>query len=49
MYLFLSPSSKDKVQAGTEWQSVLKECTSNENWNVSNTKLQILADHSYNW
>ena len=28
---------------------MLKEATSNENWNVSNSKLQILADHTYNW
>ena len=32
-----------------EYQKVLKECTSNENWNISNSKLQILADHSFNW
>ena len=27
----------------------MKEATSNENWNVSNSKLQVLADHTYNW
>jgi hypothetical protein len=39
---------KDKVNNVVEYQKVLKECTSNENWNISNTKLQILADHSFN-
>ena len=28
---------------------MLKESTSNENWSISNTKLQLLADHTYNW
>lgn len=32
-----------------EYKKVLKESTSNENWNVSNSKLQLLADHTYNW
>ena len=32
-----------------EYRKVLKEATSNENWSVSNTKLQLLADHTYNW
>lgn len=32
-----------------EYKKILKEATSNENWNVSNSKLQILADHTYNW
>ena len=41
--------SKDKVNNMVEYQKVLKECTSNENWNISNSKLQILADHSFNW
>ena len=40
---------KTKVNNLVEWQNVLHECTSNENWNVSNTKLQLLADHTYNW
>mmetsp|Transcript_3705 Transcript_3705/g.3635 ORF Transcript_3705/g.3635 Transcript_3705/m.3635 type:complete len:96 (+) Transcript_3705:11-298(+) len=40
---------KDKYNNQNEWTSILKECTSNENWNISNTKLQVLADHSYNW
>lgn len=25
------------------------ESTSKDPWNVSNTKLQLLADHTYNW
>lgn len=32
-----------------EYRKILKESTSNEPWNVSNTKLQVLADHTYNW
>lgn len=32
-----------------EYKKILKESTSNENWNVSNSKLQVLADHTYNW
>lgn len=32
-----------------EYKKILKECTSNENWNISNSKLQVLADHTYNW
>ena len=28
---------------------ILDEATSNENWNISNSKLQVLADHTYNW
>lgn len=42
-------NSKDKVGTQVEYQKVLKECTSNENWNISNSKLQIISDHSYNW
>ena len=41
--------SKDKVNNMVEYQKVLKECTSNENWNIANSKLQVLADHSFNW
>ena len=32
-----------------EFKKILNEATSNENWNISNSKLQILADHTYNW
>jgi epsin len=32
-----------------EYKKILKEATSNENWNISNSKLQVLADHTYNW
>jgi epsin len=32
-----------------EYKKIMKESTSNENWNVSNSKLQVLADHTYNW
>ena len=31
----------------SEVDKILIEATSNENWNMSNTKLQILADASY--
>jgi epsin len=32
-----------------EWRAILKESTSCDNWNISNSKLQVLADHTYNW
>ena len=32
-----------------EYKKILKEATSNENWNIANSKLQVLADHTYNW
>jgi len=32
-----------------EYRKILKESTSNEAWNISNTKLQVLADATYNW
>jgi uncharacterized protein YpuA (DUF1002 family) len=35
--------------ATPEFKKILKEATSNENWNISNSKLQILADHTFNW
>jgi len=47
-------SMKEKVRdtvgsytARTEVDKLLIEATANENWNVSNTKLQILADASF--
>ena len=33
----------------SEFKAILTEATSNENWNISNSKLQVLADHTYNW
>jgi epsin len=35
--------------AEAPYRTILKEATSNENWNISNSKLQVLADHTYNW
>ena len=32
-----------------EYKQILKEATSNENWNIANSKLQVLADSTYNW
>jgi hypothetical protein len=32
-----------------EWRAILKESTSSDNWNISNSKLQVIADHTYNW
>ena len=32
-----------------EYKKILSEATSNENWNIANSKLQVLADHTYNW
>ena len=40
--------SKEKLEK-SEVQKVLDEATNNDNWNISNTKLQVLADHSYDW
>ena len=39
-----------KSQVGGEpvhYKSILKESTSNDPWNVSNSKLQVLADHTH--
>jgi archaellum component FlaF (FlaF/FlaG flagellin family) len=41
---------KDTVVSYTsksEVEKVLVEATSNENWNLSNSKLQLLADATY--
>ena len=35
--------------SAVEYKKILKEATSNENWNIANSKLQVLADHTYNW
>ena len=49
-FRFLKKFSKEKgIFQTQEYKTILKECTSNENWNISNSKLQILADHTYNW
>ncbi len=43
---------KDKgssYMAQPEYKKILTEATSNENWNIANSKLQVLADHTYNW
>jgi epsin len=44
-------SAKEKTGwfSKPEFQKILKEACSNENWNIANTKLQVLADHTYNW
>jgi len=42
-------NQKSSWVSGPEYKKILNECTSNENWNISNSKLQVLADHSYNW
>ena len=41
--------SKDQVNEQVQYRAVLMESTSKDPWNVSNTKLQLLADHTYNW
>lgn len=41
--------SKDQVNDQVQYRAVLMESTSKDPWNVSNTKLQLLADHTYNW
>ena len=35
--------------ATAEYKKILQEATSNENWNIANSKLQVLADHTFNW
>lgn len=40
---------KEKVGKKSEINSILTESTNNDNWNISNTKLQILADHTYDF
>ena len=48
------PYSKEKMKdtvstytAKTEVDKILVEATGNENWNIANSKLQTLADASY--
>ncbi len=33
----------------SEVQKVLDEATNSDNWNIANSKLQVLAEHSYDW
>jgi epsin len=40
---------KDKVGSKSEVVKILNEATNSDNWNISNSKLQILADHTYDW
>ena len=53
--LYLSnPPRKEKVKdtvtsytAKSEVDKILIEATANENWNIANSKLQVLADAAY--
>lgn len=40
---------KEKVGTKSELQKILNEATNSDNWNIANSKLQVLADHSYDW
>ena len=40
---------KEKVGGKSEIVKILSEATNNDNWNISNSKLQVLADHTYEW
>ena len=40
---------KNKVQDQAGYRQILTESTSNEPWHISNTKMQVLADHTHNW
>lgn len=40
---------KEKVATKSEVSKILNEATNNDNWNISNSKLQVLADHTYDW
>ena len=40
---------KDQVNEQVQYRAILMESTSKDPWNISNTKLQLLADHTYNW
>ena len=44
-----SMKQKGGLFSTPEYKKILKEATSNENWNISNSKLQVLADHTFNW
>ena len=48
--VFFPSNRKSKgIFSKSEYKAILTEATSNENWNISNSKLQVLADHTYNW
>jgi len=40
---------KEKVGNKSELNKLLTEATNNDNWNISNSKLQVLADHTYDF
>ena len=40
---------KEKVGNKSEVVKILNEATNNDNWNISNSKLQVLADHTYDF
>jgi len=40
---------KEKVGNKGEVAKLLNEATNNDNWNISNSKLQVLADHTYDF
>lgn len=40
---------KEKVGSKSELNKILAEATNNDNWNISNSKLQVLADHTYDY
>ena len=40
---------KDKVLRKTELEIMLEEATNTDNWNVPNSKLQQIAEHSHDW
>lgn len=40
---------KDKVLRKTDLEIMLEEATNTDSWNVPNTKLQQIADHSQDW
>ena len=47
---YLSSYRKQKgIFSTPEFKKILNEATSNENWNIANSKLQVLADHTFNW
>lgn len=40
---------KEKVSKKSELVKLLNEATNNDNWNISNSKLLIISDHTYDW
>jgi len=49
LYNAASNMKNKGIFSKSEFKGILSEATSNENWNISNSKLQVLADHTYNW